>query len=449
MYGKRSNSDSDDHNDNEGTKKRNDGDDRGKSLIGPYDTVFRYLCPNEKLMSIMGGRCETLIKLESETNSTIQFGDKVLGCVERVIIIYSTKDKTNKFDGTDQLVCPSQDALFKVHDIVVADEVGPNEVADMAPQVTARLLVSSDQIGCVIGKGGEIVQTIRTETGAQILIMKDNHLPICAFSNDELIQISGEASAVRKALFQIASRLHENPSRSQHRLLPPSIMVSAPPVDTKGESFSKDFSLLLICPSSSVGFANGIDSGLIKDISQKYGASVNVNPPRTWGEDCIISVTAEEISDHIYSPTIEAAICLQMRSNFRDKSDFYSGLISYTTQLLVPSSHVASITGKEGSIISEISRVTHTDIQILSKENLPKVAKHYHDEMVQHLKFQSMKVEIPNGMDILILADMEPMVARRGKVVVILIDHTVVVILQDVAVVMLGFALRMMMVMLT
>lgn len=71
-----------------------------------------------------------------------------------------------------------------------------------------------------------------------------------------------------------------------------------------------------------------------------------------------------------------------MRSNLRDKSDLYSGFISYTTQLLVPSSHVASIIGKEGSIISEISRVTHADIQILSKEYLPKVAKHYHDEMV-------------------------------------------------------------------
>lgn len=143
-------------------------------------------------MSMIGGCCKILIKLESETNSTIDFTDKVFGCGERFITIYNTNDETNDFDGieTDQRVCPSQDALFKVHDIVVADEVGPNEVDDMTPQVTTRLLVSSDQIGCVIGKGGEIVQTIRTETGAQILIMNDNHLPTCALSNDELIQVS-------------------------------------------------------------------------------------------------------------------------------------------------------------------------------------------------------------------------------------------------------------------
>lgn len=56
--------------------------------------------------------------------------------------------------------------------------------------VTAKLLVPSDQIGCVIGKGGQIVQNIRSETGAQIRILKDDRLPPCALNSDELVQVN-------------------------------------------------------------------------------------------------------------------------------------------------------------------------------------------------------------------------------------------------------------------
>lgn len=84
---------------------------------------------------------------------------------------------------------PAQDALFKVHDRVIAEELRGDEDSDGGHQVTAKLLVPSDQIGCVIGKGGQIVQNIRSETGAQIRILKDEHLPSCALRSDELVQV--------------------------------------------------------------------------------------------------------------------------------------------------------------------------------------------------------------------------------------------------------------------
>ena len=102
-----------------------------------------------------------------------------------------------------------------MHNKVVSEEVH-GEDSEEANQVTVRLLVSFNQIGCVIGKGGQIIQSIRSESGAQIRILKDDHLPSCSLSSNELIQISKEPSIVRKILYQIASRLHDNPSRSQH-----------------------------------------------------------------------------------------------------------------------------------------------------------------------------------------------------------------------------------------
>ena len=86
--------------------------------------------------------------------------------------------------------------------------------SEEASQVTVWLLMPSDQIRCDIGKGGQTIRSIRSESGVQIHILKDDHLPSCALSSDGLVQISGEPSLVRKALYQMASRLHDNPSRS-------------------------------------------------------------------------------------------------------------------------------------------------------------------------------------------------------------------------------------------
>ncbi|XP_057481435.1 KH domain-containing protein At4g18375-like isoform X1 [Actinidia eriantha] len=410
-YGKRTHSQSD-YDDNRGNKRRNHGDDRDHFSIGPEDTVYRYLCPGKKIGSIIGRGGEIVKKLRVDSKSKIRVGETVLGCEERVILIYSSSEETNVFDDSDNRVCPAHDALFRVHDRVVADE-GSEETL----QVTARLLVPSDQIGCVIGKGGQIVKNIRSETGAQIRIMKDDHLPHCALGSDELVQISGEARVVRKALYQIASRLHGNPSRSQNMLASatpnvypfgdsimgptagPPIMGLAPLVGPYGgylddggdwshsyysssrdEEFSKDFSLRLLCPTSNIGGVIGKGGTIINQIRQESGAVIKVDSSTSEGDDCIITISSKAFFEDTISPTVEAALRLQPRCS--EKVDDDSGLISFTTRLLVPNSQIGCLIGKGGAIITEIRRITKANIRILSKKNLPKVAAE-DDEMVQ------------------------------------------------------------------
>ena len=186
-YGKRSHSHSD-YSDDGRNKRRNSGPERESFAIGAEDTVYRYLCPGRKIGSIIGRGGEIVKKIRAESKSKIRIGETVSGCDERVVTIYSPSDETNDFDGTDDRVCPSHDALFMVHDRIVADDLSDDPEEE--PQVTVRLLVPSDQIGCVIGKGGQIVQSIRSDTGAQIRIMKDDHLPPCALASDELVQVN-------------------------------------------------------------------------------------------------------------------------------------------------------------------------------------------------------------------------------------------------------------------
>lgn len=186
-YGKRAHSQSD-YSENGGHKRRNPGEEREQFVIDSEDTVYRYLCPVKKIGSIIGRGGEIVKQLRVDTKSKIRIGETVPGSEERIVTIYSMSEESNAVEGGNH-VCPAQDALFRVHERVVAEDLHGDEDSDGSHQVTARLLVPSDQIGCIIGKGGQIVQSIRSDTGAQIRILKDEHLPSCALNSDELVQV--------------------------------------------------------------------------------------------------------------------------------------------------------------------------------------------------------------------------------------------------------------------
>lgn len=408
-HGKRSHSQD---RENGGHKRRNPGED--PFSIGSDDTVYRYLCPATKIGSIIGRGGEIVKQLRLDTKSKIRIGETVPGCDERVVTIYSTSDETNTFDEMDAPVCPAQDALFRVHERVVAEESGVDDEPEGNQHVTARLLVPTDQIGCIIGKGGQIVQSIRSDTGAQIRILKDDHLPACALSSDELLQISGEAAVVRKALYQIATRLHDNPSRSQHMLasaVPPSAYppagslmgpsggapIFAPIVGPYGgyksergdwprysssreDSSMKDFSLRFVCPTANIGGVIGKGGAIINQIRQETRAGIKVDSSSAEGDDCLITISSKEYFEDPVSPTIEAARRMQPRCSEKVERD--SGIISFTTRLLVPTSRIGCLIGRGGAIITEMRNITKANIRILSKDDLPRVAAE-DDEMVQ------------------------------------------------------------------
>lgn len=415
-HGKRSHSQSE-YSDNGGNKRRNSGGDRDQFSIGAEDTVYRYLCPGTKIGSIIGRGGDIVKQLRVDTKSKIRICETVPGCEERVVTIYSSSEETNEFEEMETRVCPAQDALFRVHDRVVAEESADDE-HDGSQHVTARLLVPSDQIGCIIGKGGQIVQSIRSDTGAQIRILKDDHLPTCALISDELLQISGESSVVRKALYQIACRLHDNPSRSQHLLAsaaPPSAYASggslissaggAPIVSfaplvgpyggyksesgdwprsvysgRKDDSSLKEFSIRLVCPTSNVGGVIGKGGAIINQIRQETRANIKVDSSASEGDNTLITISSKEYFEDQVSPTIEAARRLQSRCSEKIERD--SGITSFTSRVLVPTARIGCLIGKGGSIVTEMRKITKANIRILSKDNLPKVAAD-DDEMVQ------------------------------------------------------------------
>lgn len=404
-YGKRSHAQTDYTGD--GESKRNPSDDRDQNTIGLEDTVYRYLCPVRRIGSIIGKGGEIAKQLRAETQAKIRISETVPGCEERVVTIYSSSKETNDLEDTGKLVSPAEDALFRVHERVVADEsLGGDDEFEESQQVMVRMLVPSDQIGCILGKGGQVIQNMRAETGAQIRVISGEHLPPCASNSDELVQISGEASVVRKALYQVASRLHDNPSRTQHLLLSSSSIynsggtffsqsgnvplmgvtsVMGPYGGYRGETADwsgsvMEFSLRLVCPTENIGGVIGKGGAIIKQIRQESGAFIKVDSSAAEGDDCIISISAKE-SFEDQSATIDAAMRLQPRCSTKVEKE--SGDSVITTRLLVPSSRIGCLIGKGGAIISEMRNATRATIRVLTnKESLPKVALE-DEEMVQ------------------------------------------------------------------
>ena len=189
----------------DGKRKRlNSRHDDTSMSSEPIETIYRILCPVKKIGSVLGRGGDIVKTLREETKSKIRVADSIPGADERVIIIFNYQNHSERADeaaenissdglGSMKPHCPAQDALLKIHDKIVADEFHDgvaNKESESADDVTARILVQGNQVGCLLGKGGSIIQQLRNDTGAGIRVLPSENLPQCALKSDELVQAS-------------------------------------------------------------------------------------------------------------------------------------------------------------------------------------------------------------------------------------------------------------------
>lgn len=349
------------------------------------DTVYRYLCTERSIGSIIGKGGETVKKLRADTQAKITIGERVHGGKERVVTIFSCSEKTNIFGDMGDYVCPAQDALFRLHEKLVRNDPPADEDVDVEPHDSVRLLVPSDQIGHIIGKGGHAIRDIQSSNGVNIRILKGGNLPPCASRDDELLQITGQAPNVMKALVQVSSCLRDRPSRSQYLLFPDDSHSRVRHGDCssfyseRNECSSKVFILRLLCPSANIARVIGKNGNTINQIRQQSGASIKVDSSRVE-HDCIISISGKEFFEDLVSSTVDAAVRLQPRCSEMTERGYGEPL--YITRLLVPTSQIGCLIGKGGSVVNEMRRATQANIRIMSEEDPPRVASE-NDVLVQ------------------------------------------------------------------
>ncbi|KAJ6684373.1 KH DOMAIN CONTAINING RNA BINDING PROTEIN [Salix viminalis] len=381
-------------------------DSHGEEFSGDGDTVYRILCPSRKIGGVIGKGGNIVKALREETQSKITVADSVQGSDERVIIIYSSSDKPpRKIDGDEDLVarngqqeafelrCAAQDALLKVHDRIVEEDLFGGMASDDDNDnnvITARLLVPNNMVGCVLGKRGDVIQRLRSETGANIRVLPADHLPSCAMDTDELVQISGKPAVAKRALYEISTLLHQNPRKDK----PPSVPMPYggrtfhPPSDAMPNMLppwksnvassepSAEFSMKILCSTGKIGGVIGKGGSNVKVVQQETGASIHVEDASADSEERAIRVSAFEGLWNPRSQTIDAILQLQ------DKTSEFSEKGMIITRLLVPSSKVGCILGQGGQVINEMRRRLQADIRVYPKNDKPKCASD-DEELVQ------------------------------------------------------------------
>lgn len=167
----------------------------GQMQVAPEVLVFRLLCSNDKVGSVIGKGGSIVRNLQHETGCDIKILETTLESEDRLIVISGPALPGDR-------ISPPQDAVLRVqHRILLAVPDNKDNV------VLSRLLVTSHQIGCLLGKGGSIIAEMRKLSGAHIRVLSRDQIPKGVAENDEIVQVSGEFGTVQEALIQITARL--------------------------------------------------------------------------------------------------------------------------------------------------------------------------------------------------------------------------------------------------
>ncbi|GLU16002.1 hypothetical protein SLE2022_324520 [Rubroshorea leprosula] len=313
-----------------------------------------------------------------------------------------------------------QKALLLIFERIVEPEPkkeGGVEETDKSTTVILKLLVLSSQIGCLLGKGGSVIKQMSFESGAQIRIIPRDKLPPFASATDELVQITGELDAVRKAIHSVSQQLLENlpkdhdtstptvAGQSSHSFGPrpdvyplPNHSFSSqgapytagprdvdfhsaipPPISGRMMHPPDMLTFRLLCHHDRVGGIIGKGGAIINTITQETGSEIKVIEGTPDSPDRIILISGPVHPDDRISAAQDAVIRVHTRivratPDGNDKAVMARLLVSYN--------QIGCLLGKGGSVIAEMRKLSGAHIRILGKDQVPKCASEG-DEVVQ------------------------------------------------------------------
>ncbi|XP_073526209.1 uncharacterized protein [Phyllobates terribilis] len=184
------------------------------------ELIIRVLCPSDKIGRVIGKAGMSIRNIRQATGAQIEVVDNKGKGEDSLVTVISS-------ESVDDVKSMAVEAVLLLQDKINDED---------AETVTIRLLVSSKVIGCIIGKGGSIINEIRSKSKADVRISKGKS-PKYGDSDDEFVEVGGKVVNVRDALVQIVLRLRDdvlknkdngyNPSSPVAESVHPSIGASA------------------------------------------------------------------------------------------------------------------------------------------------------------------------------------------------------------------------------
>ncbi|XP_048231498.1 KH domain-containing protein HEN4 isoform X4 [Ricinus communis] len=169
------------------------------------EVVFKILCPNDMVGGVIG-KGGTIIKaLQNETGASITIGATIAESDERLITVIASENPESRYSAAQKAV-----VLVFSRSVEAGTEKGLDSSSGKGFPFAARLVVPSNQVGCLLGKGGIIISDMRKTTGTSIKILAGDQLPKCVPENEQVVQISGDFMNVKDAVYHVTGRLRDN-----------------------------------------------------------------------------------------------------------------------------------------------------------------------------------------------------------------------------------------------
>ncbi|CAM0880577.1 unnamed protein product [Alopecurus aequalis] len=181
----------------------------GHASVPPEPLTFRLLCSSDKVGSIIGKGGSNIKTIQNDTGCEIKIVETVPKSEDHVILI---SGPAHPGDG----ISPAQNAILHVQRRITP----PNNKEGPA---ISRLIVSPNQVGCLLGKGGSIIAEMRKLSKAHIIVLSKDKIPRGVQESDEVVQITGDSEAIQEALMQITARLRNNLFRDRMASMGPNM----------------------------------------------------------------------------------------------------------------------------------------------------------------------------------------------------------------------------------
>ncbi|CAL9060218.1 unnamed protein product [Musa banksii] len=345
----------------------NPGAEISPSSQRKVEVVFRMLCSNDKVWSIIGKGGIVIRTMQNETGASIKIADPVSDSDERVITI-------SAHEISELCRSPAQDAVLRVHSRL-------SEMLDKGSAVAARLLVPSHQIGCLLGKGGAVIAEMRRATGASIRIFLKEQVPRCAQPNDEVVQVTGTFQSVQDALLLITSRIRD--------IIFPFKTYSSAGI---GQSAHATYEMPFVLPTArheltpsganppvsisdsadhAVGFHNTLDrqhpvSQSVDQLGVDRGSYGNETtrpcPPAT---DCAApTLTPEVVNSGNTRRNQDAGTSLDFESGLIGSGSQANVVRSKTVEVVVPQQYLGFVYGDNGSNLADLREISGAKVAV-------------------------------------------------------------------------------------
>lgn len=314
------------------------------------EVVFRLLCSNDTVGGVIGRGGNIVRSLQEETGATISVGPALPEADERVVTVSAKEKPESRYS-------PAQNALLRVftRSVEASIEKGLDAGSNKSGSVSARLLVSTKEVGCLMGKGGAIIQEMRKATGTSIRILGNDKVPKCASEGDQMVQIVGDFRSVEDAVYNVTVRLRDNifPNKTLNGPGPGSYSFStAPDVDP----YARLREPISPVQYPSFGLPRNTDrQNTYTQGMDHLGFSHSLDRPRSpplWPPQTLSGGNSRGIADGGRGLT-----------SFRGGLDYGSGaksaiVTNTTVEILVPEQVLGSVYGDSGSNLHRLRQIS-------------------------------------------------------------------------------------------